>query len=232
MSSGSAIATTKEEIALDKRVWQYALPLIPLGLIDWTNGIADRYVIGGLLTVADAGVYAAAYGLASRPFSILGQSIELAIRPVYQAAVSAAQREKADRLIWLWFASVTAAGVLGVALITHWRADLAHLLLGASFQRGAELMPWIASGYALLAMAQVFQRICFAHGDSRSVLWIQTSAAIVGLIATILGSRGWGLLGAAVAVPICFAVQLVTSVLCARSSRHRAKRLFAQEIPI
>ncbi len=69
------------------RIWQYAIPLIPLGVVGWSNGLADRYIIGGTLSVADAGIYAAVYGLASRAFLSWGQALELVARPIYQSAV-------------------------------------------------------------------------------------------------------------------------------------------------
>ena len=203
---------------MKKQIWVYALPLIPLGLVDWTNGVADRYIIGHTLSLADAGVYAAAYGIASRPFLMLGQVIELAVRPVYQAAVSAGQRSKANKLLQYWFILVCVAGICGVLLLNLWRDDLAALLLGVEYRRGAVLMPWIAAGYVVLSAAQVFQRVCFAHGNSHSVLWIQTTAALVGLAATLVGVHYWGLIGASMAVSATFVVQFVAAFLLSRKN--------------
>jgi O-antigen/teichoic acid export membrane protein len=36
-------------------VWAYALPLIPMELIFWVNGLGDRYVIGYFMTAAEVG---------------------------------------------------------------------------------------------------------------------------------------------------------------------------------
>lgn len=220
----SPTADASDSAALDRRIWRYARPLFPLGLVDWTNGVADRYLIGGLLSMSSAGIYAANYGLASRPFQLVSGSLELTLRPPYQAAVSAGDHARAARLLRHWFLAVTGIGLLGVGLIHVLRRPLGDLLLGADFRAGADLMPWIALGYALLAMAQVFQRVCFAHGDTRAVLAIQASAAAVGVIATAVGASGWGLTGAALAVPVCFAVQLAVSIAAARRTRRRALR--------
>ncbi len=143
------------------------MPLVPLGLIGWANGLGDRYLIGGLLGVTEAGVYAAAYGLASRPLLMLGGTIELFVRPIYQSAVSAADHSKASRVLLMWFAAVIGAGAMSVLLIAVLRDELARLLLGAQYRSGAELMPWIAGGYMLLTIAQVFERICYAHARER-----------------------------------------------------------------
>ena len=59
-------------------MWAYALPLIPLGVISWASTLGDRYFIGGLLGVADAGIYAAgAWRSSNSPFMILNMTAEL-----------------------------------------------------------------------------------------------------------------------------------------------------------
>ncbi len=208
--------------ALEQRIWRYALPLVPLGAVGWVNGLGDRYIIAGALTVADAGIYAAAYGLVSRPFLMLGQTVELTLRPLYQAAVTAGDTPRADRLLRTWFLAVSSAGLAGVAVVAVASGLLARLLLGPEFRSGAALMPWIAAGYALIIVAHVFERVCFAYGRTRWVLVIQTGSAVAGLAATLVGALGWGLQGAAVAVPVYFAVQLGLSVVAAWDTRRRA----------
>jgi O-antigen/teichoic acid export membrane protein len=106
-----------------------------------------------------------------------------------------------------------------VAAASEW---LAFLLLGPSFRSGASLMPWIAGGYALIIVAHVFERVCFAYGQTRWVLVIQAAAAAVGMVGTAVGTVGWGLQGAAAAVPLYFAVQLAVSAYAARDTRRRA----------
>jgi O-antigen/teichoic acid export membrane protein len=209
-----------ESADLAERIRRYALPLVPLGIVGWVNGLGDRYIIGSLLTVSDAGVYAASYGLVSRPFLMLGQSIELTIRPVYQAAVTAGDSQRATRLLRTWFTMVLGAGTTGVVLTAILQQWLAGLLLGPAFRAGARLMPWIAAGYALLILAHVFERVCFAHGRTRLVLLVQVSAAVAGVTATLVGTLGWGLDGAARAVPACFLVHLAVAAAAARAT-HR-----------
>ena len=194
------------------RMWRYALPLIPLGLVDWTNGLSDRYIIGGLLTLKDAGLYAAAYGLASRPFLMLGTSVELVVRPLYQAAVSAGQHRQAQRLLALWLAAVLGFGVVGVAVVCLWKQPITSLLLGAGYGAAAALMPMIAAGYVLLIASYVFERVCYAHGKTNRVLLTQTFTAAGGVTATLTCTHLFGIIGAAAAVPIYFSIQLLVSI--------------------
>lgn len=204
---------------LDSRLWRYAFPLIPLGLISWANGLGDRYIIGGLLSVADTGIYAASYGLASRPLLIISATIELVVRPVYQSAVSAGDHARANRLLLLWFAAITAVGIFVVAATALWRTEIAALLLGPQYRGGADLMPWIAAGYSLLTISYVFERVCYAHARTHSVLLVQACTVTAAVITTTVGTLNWGLIGAAMAIPVYFSVQLTAAVLLAQRAR-------------
>jgi len=74
---------------IPRRLWTYALPLTAVPLIGWVSGQADRYLVGGLAGFAAAGVYAALYGLASKPFIMLAAGADSALRQPYYARASA-----------------------------------------------------------------------------------------------------------------------------------------------
>lgn len=215
LSAMQAVPAMQSRLARQS-MWRYAAALVPLGLIGWANGVGDRYIIGGFLGLAEAGIYAAAYGLASRPLVMLAGTIELAVRPVYQAAVSKGDNDKANRLLQRWLITTITAGGLCVGLIAAASKLIAALLLGPEFRSGAELLPWIAAGYWLLTISFVFERVCYAHARTSRVLLIQSCTAVAAIIATTLGALHWGLMGAAIAVPVYFSVQLMVSIALAR----------------
>ena len=83
---------------------RFARPLLWLPLIGWMSGLADRYIVGGVLGLGAAGIYAAAYGLASRPFLLLGTITEATLRqPVYMA-FSNPHSQDGKRLLASWVA--------------------------------------------------------------------------------------------------------------------------------
>jgi O-antigen/teichoic acid export membrane protein len=209
-----------ETVELDRRLWSYAWPLVPLGLLGWANGVSDRYIIGGLLSLQDTGVYAAAYGLASRPMLLLNQGFEQFMRPMYQHAVSTGQPQRAAMLLRRWMLSLAVSCAAVVILFYLMRDELGSLFLGARFRGGAVLMPWIASGYSILALSYVFERINYAHGRTRRVLLTEATSGVAALVLTTVGVRAWGLMGAAVAVPCYFSVQLVFAILLSRRTQN------------
>lgn len=203
--------------ALRGELWRYALPLVPLGLVSWANGLADRYLIGAVLGVGAAGIYAAAYGLASRPLLMLSGTLELFMRPAYQAAVSRGDGVAARRLFRAWLGLLALAGGLGVALIALWREPITRLLLGADFRAAADLLPWIAAGYALLTLAYVYERTLLARAQTRRVLAVNATTAAVAALATLAGVHFGGVMGAAMAVPAYFGFQLLLTAVVART---------------
>jgi O-antigen/teichoic acid export membrane protein len=207
---------------LDARMWSYALPLVPLGVISWMSSLGDRYIIGGLLSVADAGIYAAVYGLSSSPFLIVSATGEQALRPLYQTAVTRGDSAGSLRIHRIWLAAVVGICTLGVALFAVGHEFIAGLFVGKSYRGAASLMPWIATGYAIRAASYVFERVCYAYGQTRRVLAIQLCAVAAALALTPAGVITFGLKGAAMAVPAYFSVQLATAIFFARRTTREA----------
>jgi O-antigen/teichoic acid export membrane protein len=214
--AGTQLQGADRASILDARMWSYALPLLPIGIITWASSLGDRYIIGGVLGVADAGIYAAVYGLSSSPFMIVNGMAEQGLRPIYQAAVTRGDSLRARKILRIWLACVGGICTLGVLLFAWGHEIIAGLFVGKPYRGAAALMPWIAAGYAIRATSYVFERVCYAFGQTRRVLSIQLFAVAATLVLTPAGVIFWGLKGAAMAVPAYFSVQLAAAVFLAR----------------
>ncbi|MCP9468685.1 MAG: polysaccharide biosynthesis C-terminal domain-containing protein [Nitrospira sp.] len=200
---------------------RYTLPLIPIGLIGWTSNMADRYMIGGLLSSKDVGTYVAVYGLASRPALMLSSIAETAIRPAYYEALR--RRSGASKKYlsaWFLISALGSAALWAGFAIFH--EEVASLLLGPAFRDGAYLAPWIAAGYGLLALTHITTRICFAHDATKSVLLSEAAGAVLSVVVGFPMIYFYGLEGAAMAVPLYFGMQfLLSAYLAQRASGAR-----------
>jgi len=210
---------------LDSAMWSYALPLIPLGLLAWVTSLGDRYVIGAVLNISDAGLYAAVYGLAYSPFMIVNGAAEQALRPIYQSAVSHHDHATSAHVLRLWLGLVGAASALGVVLFAAGHELIARFLVSPAYRQASWLMPWIALGYAIRTVSYVFERVCYAHARTWRVLLVQVGGAAAAMTVTPLAVLGFGLKGAAAAVPVSFSLQCLLAVTLAwrtLSERPRA----------
>lgn len=200
---------------------RYALPLAPLAIFGWLSGMGDRYVIGGILGLEQAGLYAAAYGLASRPFLALFGVIETTIRPILQNAIAhqdmAAVFHVKRRFIVVTICCAT-LGVLGFVALTP---VMLPLFLAEEYHVAGGLIPYIALGYGLYMVSCVFARFCYAFDDTRAVLLLTIAGAAVGLATMVPAIYFFGLIGAALAVPARFAVESAISYCASNRAEHR-----------
>ncbi|MCP9440072.1 MAG: polysaccharide biosynthesis C-terminal domain-containing protein [Nitrospira sp.] len=202
----------------------YTVPLIPIGLIGWTSNMADRYMIGGLLSSKDVGTYVAVYGLASRPTLMLSSIAETAIRPAYYEALRQ-QSGASKKYIGAWFLISAFGSAVLWAGFALFHEEIASLLLGPAFRDGAYLAPWIAAGYGLLALVHITTRICFAHDATKSVLTSEAAGAVLSVVIGFPMIYLYGLDGAAMAVPVYFGMQfLLSAYLARRASGMRSVR--------
>jgi O-antigen/teichoic acid export membrane protein len=209
--------------ALVESIRRYSNPLIPLGVLGWVSGMGDRYLIGALLSARDVGMYAAAYGLASRPLLMLSTVAETSIRPAYYAALARHDAAASRKYLLVWLGVVLAAGLAACGFIALFQWQLARLLLGPEFRESAPLMPWVGAGYMMLALYAISARICLAHNATRAVTITETAGAVVAVATGVVFIRAYGLLGAAAAVPVYYGVQAaIAAVFAARAVSRQA----------
>ncbi|MDD2800224.1 MAG: lipopolysaccharide biosynthesis protein [Methylococcales bacterium] len=201
---------------LHKRFWQYTLPLLPLGILGWASGMADRYMIAALLSPADAGFYVAIYGLASRPVLIFGNIVETVIRPVYQQALAEDNQKLAHRYLgkWVLVIIIGAFMIINVTWLSH--SWIAKVMLGEKYRNVSYLLPWIAGGYSLLVLSHVANRVCYANGATVSVLVIEGTGTLIAIASGLVCIYLWGLWGATIAVSIYYGVQLIVAYCFAK----------------
>lgn len=215
-SEKTIISDPSERTALASRFWKYTLPLLPLGLIGWVSGMADRYMIGMLLTPADVGLYVAIYGLASRPMLIFGYIVESTIRPVYLSAVAEGDQQRARHYLKVWAVVIFIGSLLAIVLSILIHPWLARILLGVQYRSVSYLLPWIVGGYSLLILSYIANRVCYAHEATRSIFFVEAIGAIAAVILGFFCIKWAGLMGAAVAVAFYFGVQLFVAIIFAK----------------
>lgn len=214
-------APEHDDTELAAGIRRYAWPLAPLAVFGWFSGMGDRYIIAGLLSLQDAGLYAAAYALASRPFLMLSGVVELTMRPVLQNAVAAEDAALVARTKTAWLLIMIAGAAFGVicfALLSEW---VGRLLLAEQYRSATNLMPWIAIGYALYVVSNVFSRFCYIFDNTQAVLFLTVAGATIGLPIMIPAIIYWGLFGATLAVVVRFGIEVALSMPLARRAERR-----------
>ncbi len=200
-------------------VWAYALPLIPMELIFWVNGLGDRYVIGYLMTAVEVGLYAATYMIINEAFNRSAMVLLRIFQPVYFQACAQNQAREAFRILWFWIGCVLALGVVGVSLLLLTKDWVAAFVLAKSYHSAVALMPAIAIGCALHALGTVVSQPLLAKKQTRLLLLGRVCGAVTAVISIPLMVKNYGLVGAAMANPIYFGVEALVLATLAKPWR-------------
>lgn len=204
---------------LKRQLWLYALPLIPMELIFWVNGVGDRYVIGYLLTAADVGLYAAGYTIINEAFNRGAMVLLRTFQPAYFQAFAVGNGREAFAILNLWLSAVLALGVVGSGLVMLCKDLLAELLLAQTYHAAVSLMPAIALGSALHALGTVFAQPLLAKKNTQAVLKGRLCGAVAAAISLPLLVTVYGVQGAAIANPVYFGIEALVLALLAKPWR-------------
>jgi len=200
-------------------VWAYALPLIPMELIFWVNGLGDRYVIGYLMTAAEVGLYAATYTIINEAFNRSAMVLLRTFQPVYFQSCSLNRAKEGFRVLWIWIGCVIALGIIGVSLLLITKDWVADWVLAKSYHSAVALMPAIAIGCALHALGTVLAQPLLADKRTRWLLLGRACGAVTAAVSIPLMVKNYGLPGAAMANPIYFGVEALVLAMLAKPWR-------------
>ena len=200
-------------------IWAYAVPLIPMELIFWVNGIGDRYVIGYLMSAAEVGLYVATYTIINEAFNRSAMVLLRTFQPVYFQSCAQNHGKDGFKILWIWIASVIALGIVGVTLLFLTKDWVASLVLAKSYHSAVELIPAVAVGCALHALGTVVSQPLLANKRTRLMLVGRVCGVVTAAISIPLLVKSYGLLGAAIANPIYFGVEALVLAMLAKPWR-------------
>jgi O-antigen/teichoic acid export membrane protein len=196
---------------------RYALPLVPLALLSWIVSLASRYFIAWFAGADDAGLFAAIQGLASQPFMTVAGLGMLTLRPVLFDAVSSGDRARERRTLWVWLAVVGGVSVAGAFLATVLKDWVVALALGKGFRGAADLLPWLAWGYAIQTVQTIFEAMIYSQQRTGRLLAVNVVAAVTSLLFYALLIPPMGARGAVIATVASFSVSCATCLWLSRA---------------
>ncbi|MEM9357042.1 MAG: oligosaccharide flippase family protein [Pseudomonadota bacterium] len=194
------------------KIISYGVPFSVIFRLEWLVNQSDRYILGMYLDLAAVGVYAAAFGLASRPSIITATIISDHLRP----ALFSSQKTSpivAAKFVRFWLLLQFVCSLLIVLGFYTLGESLAQLMLAEPYRNGApELMIWISAAYGIRAIALVLENCAYAFEQSRRIALAKGVPVVVGISMALLLVPQSGAAGAAMAN--C-AAQLVYMGACA-----------------
>lgn len=195
---------------------RYGILLLPHFFAHWALSGIDRFFIADELGLGEAGIYHVVYQLTGVMLVIVFAGGH-ALMPLIGSTVdsepgdSAANRA-AVATNWYVFGILT-VGIAGIA----GRFELLDLVAGEEYVVGADLVPWIALGFALVALySPAVNVVNLVAGKAFVIGLITVGAAIVNVTGNVFLIPWLGLEGAAVATALSYATMFAGFALAAR----------------
>jgi O-antigen/teichoic acid export membrane protein len=177
-----------------RQMMQFALPLLPSSVAVFAMTYMDRIVIRELMTVADVGLYAAAYRLAA-----VGSLIMVGFQGALMPLVLARHEEPTTPVdlanIFRYFVGLSCIGVVVVALFAK---EIVTLLLTAAYQPAAVLLPLLAPAVMLSGMYVFAPGLIIAKRPALITI-VNVLVATGNVALNMLWIPHWGLTGAGAA---------------------------------
>lgn len=203
----------RPDLSILKRFLKFGLPIMPAGYMMWILNVSDRLFIAHYGTMADIGVYAAAYAMGYMLISLFFSPIWVMYPP---KAAELYNQGNIVQLNLLFKYSTKAAlalvipAMIGLSILAK---PVLSVLTTPEFLRGAQLVWLITLGYVFHMMASYFS---VSLGLVYKQIWntiSMTIAAGVNIGLNFLLIPVLGIMGAAIATCISFGIQMVINII-------------------
>ena len=184
---------------------KYGLPLVPSSAILWVIHSSDRYMVGYFMEAKDVGIYAAAYAVASIISLLLGP-LQVVLLPAVSKSYDDGEIAKSRTYLkyslkYLMLLAIPAA--FGLSVLA---SPLIRILTTSEFTSGSVVIPFVGSGLVLYGLYQVCMNTLYLVKKTSWILWLLSISAALNIGLNLLLIPRLGILGAAVATLIAYAV--------------------------
>ncbi len=198
------------QLRLIKSAISFGLPLAGVGVLSWLVHESDRFFLAYYHSETMVGIYSAAYGLVSAPFTLVAGAMAQFLYPIMFQAAADNDDKKRIKIMQAMLKTTTIVSALGLMLVAFFDEQLAWVAFGEEYRAGAlELLLWIAMGYGFLAISMSFDLAAFGHKRTADMLLAYGVSAISNVTLNILFIPEYGAMGAVIATLVSLFVYLI-----------------------
>ena len=201
------------DFSIVKSYLPYTLPLLPTAICYWLINLGDRYVIGYFMGVDAVGIYSASYGL--------GGLLVLFYAPLsstlFPAMVHCYESDKIQELkthlkySLKFFLMFAIPSFFGLSVLSK---SLLVTLATSEFVEGAVVVSIVALATVLFCCGSINTHVLNLFKETKKVGLIHIGSASINLVMNIILVPLMGIVGAAIATLVTYAVHLfVISVI-------------------
>jgi O-antigen/teichoic acid export membrane protein len=145
-----------------EKMFRYGLPLAFNNLAIATVDVADRFMIGILLGVAQVAPYAIAYDLVQQSVGPMMNVLFLAAFPLIVQAFDSAQDEPTRNRLHALGSNLLGLGLPVTAAVGFFAGDITEIILSNDYRQDATtIMPWLAAAIFIGAFKSFYLDVVF-----------------------------------------------------------------------
>lgn len=174
-----------------KGVLAFGVPIAAANLLSWTLLNVDNIVLVRVAGATALGFYVLAFTISSWPMNALSQVVRSISLP-YFSRTEGGSRAFATVTAIAWAAALPAGTVLAALSV-----PLIEALYGDRWLPGAPVLAVLGVYGSLRVVFDIAAAYLYSQGRSKPVLWIQIAWLIALVVAMIVATQGYGIVGAA-----------------------------------
>jgi len=181
---------------------KFGLPLVPHELSLWSLNLADRLLLQFLISFRAVGIYALGYNI-SLILNFISTSIGKAWTPRFFS--TAHQKEAKDTYARMstYYAGIVVLTGLGLAVLSK---ELIVFLSTPAYYEAAKVIPIAVLGYVFHSFYKINSRLLHYVKKTKFIGYSTISSAILNIILNFILIKRFGMMGAAWATLISFAI--------------------------
>lgn len=174
----------------------HGFPFLPTALLEVASGFAERAILNATLSTSAVGIYALGARLSQMLFTFMAMPFQR-IWWIRRMEVFGTAEENAEaNLVYRLFLVVLSTAALGLVLLTP---ELVWLIATPAYGEVAYCTPFLALASIAHGVRIHPQASLVRGGQSSSLPFLSGMSLAIGVVATVLLVREWGLVGAAAA---------------------------------
>ena len=198
-----------------KAYLRWGLPLIPLYAIALISSSSDRYIISYFLGATAAGIYNAAYLIAGCAIFIL-PPLGVVLFPTVTKAYNEGNINEAQSYLKYslkYAMMITIPSAFGLTILAK---PLLAILTRPEFVAGSIVVPFVAFASLLLVLCEISSYIIYISNRTQLILGLSGTSAVLSIILNVLLIPHLGIMGAAIAIFISYAVLTLLTLMISR----------------
>lgn len=199
------------------RLWdlmKFGLPLLPATFSTTLLKLSDRYIVGSLAGLDQAGIYDVGYKI--------GSIILVLIAPFRAAwtpfAFSISGKSEATRIYRNVLTYLTAGCSFLILGVYAFRSEFIQIMAPASYSSAANVVGWVAVSQLFYTVYLVFSIGPMIKKQTHQLAWIAIASGLTNLLLNFILIPGMGIMGAALATFVGYGLLAVLSFFAARRS--------------